>query len=117
MSERAVTVSVLQGSIHVNQLWLERSTEHVFVFQGNLREKRAEVAPYGGSSEFLSVVLYPEGQEEDEKPTEIRFSGDFSGNWQVLAEVVRYTLTMILFQPNPEASVCWQDDDREEPQP
>jgi hypothetical protein len=91
-----VTVTVKTGNIKVNSGWVVRVSPGLRWYEFDLRAKYAEVGALSGATVLLGAgehTLHTEGSSEF---TEIAFHRLPDDEYIVLAEVSRYTLTVII---------------------
>ncbi|WNM70187.1 hypothetical protein [Myxococcus phage Mx1] len=103
-------INVKQGVIHVNSGWLVQSSDNVWIYEFDLRAKRALVCSTSDDSVYLdgnTDTLYIEPKRNQ---TQVQFEGVPEGA-RLHAFVSKYNLYVHIFVPDKHLGApVWIDD-------
>lgn len=96
ISRRHVTVE--QGSVLVNDIWVVASRPRLFAIEADCHTKYAEVLAYAGAEVMFYASERTLKAGDTDKPTVITLPPRMAG-WRITADASRYTLTITAFKP------------------
>lgn len=118
MDRPQVSISVTQGSVHVNDVRLLRLTPELVYLEADLRTKYAEVSVVGHSDTETKIWLHAGEHslhtEDTPEPSLILITGVGGEHWHMpLVDVGRYTLRAAIVARgfDEEGTFVWRDDD------